>query len=46
MSAKINNCVTIHTGRVFEITTENITLSNGVTVDIDILRHPGASAIV
>ncbi|MCP4353383.1 MAG: NUDIX hydrolase [Desulfobacterales bacterium] len=46
MSAKINNCVTIHTGRVFKITTENITLSNGVTVDIDILRHPGASAIV
>ncbi|MCP4112487.1 MAG: NUDIX hydrolase [Desulfobacteraceae bacterium] len=28
------------------MTTENITLSNGVTVDIDILRHPGASAIV
>jgi ADP-ribose pyrophosphatase len=25
---------------------ENITLQNGVTTDIDVIRHPGASAIV
>jgi ADP-ribose pyrophosphatase len=31
---------------VFDILSENITLPNGVTTDIDILRHPGAAAIV
>ncbi len=46
MNASVNKCVTLHQGRVFTMVTENITLSNGVTVDIDILRHPGAAAIV
>jgi len=46
MSAKLNRKTTIHRGRVFDLITENITLSNGATVDIDVLRHPGASVIV
>jgi ADP-ribose pyrophosphatase len=31
---------------VFNLVTENITLENGVTLDIDIIHHPGAAAIV
>jgi ADP-ribose pyrophosphatase len=46
MAAKINRTVTLHRGRVFELLRENITLENGVSVDLDIIRHPGASAIV
>jgi ADP-ribose pyrophosphatase len=44
--AKVNAVHPIHTGRVFELRKENITLPNGITLDIDIIRHPGASAIV
>jgi ADP-ribose diphosphatase len=36
----------LHKGRVFDVTTENVRLSNGVTVDMEIIRHPGAAAIV
>lgn len=46
MSARINRKTRIHRGRVFELITENITLSNGATVDTDVLRHPGAAVIV
>lgn len=46
MSVKVNTRVTRHQGRVFTLLTENITLENGVTVDIDLIRHPGAAAIV
>jgi len=44
--AKVNAVQPIHTGRVFELQKENITLPNGITLDIEIIRHPGASAIV
>jgi 8-oxo-dGTP pyrophosphatase MutT (NUDIX family) len=46
MIAKINKTVTLSQGRVFDFRRENVTLENGVTVDLDIVRHPGASAIV
>jgi len=46
MPVSVNNSVTIHQGRVFKMMSENITLANGVSIDIDIIRHPGASAIV
>lgn len=46
MGARVNHRVTLHEGRVFKLTKENITLDNGVTIDLDIIRHPGASAIV
>jgi len=45
-TAKINARKTIHQGRVFRLTQENVTLENGVTIDLDIVHHPGASAIV
>jgi ADP-ribose pyrophosphatase len=46
MTAVINRHEEIYQGRVFTMVRENVTLDNGVTVDIDTLRHPGASAIV
>ncbi len=46
MTARVNNTTMIHKGRVFELIRENITLGNGFTMDIDLIRHPGASAIV
>jgi ADP-ribose pyrophosphatase len=46
VNAKVNAVVPIHEGRVFTLQKENITLPNGVTLNIDIIRHPGASAIV
>lgn len=35
-----------HTGRVFGLYVESVELANGVTVDLDVIRHPGAAAIV
>jgi len=46
METKVNNTQTIHSGRVFDFTVENVSLSNGVTIDLEVIRHPGASAIV
>ena len=46
MSAKVNKRSILHKGRVFTLLRENITLENGVTVDLDVVRHPGASAVV
>jgi len=46
MSAKVNKSTILHEGRVFTILEENVTLANGVTTDLDIIHHPGASAIV
>ena len=46
MIAKVNSRNALHQGRVFRLDKENITLGNGVNIDMDIIRHPGASAIV
>lgn len=46
MTARVNHKKSLYRGRVFDFTVENITLENGVTCDLDIIRHPGASAIV
>ncbi|MDY6881720.1 MAG: NUDIX hydrolase [Desulfatiglans sp.] len=46
MLAKVNRRVTIHEGRVFQMVSENITLANGASVNMEIIHHPGASAIV
>jgi ADP-ribose pyrophosphatase len=44
--AKVNSVKALHQGRVFRLDKENVTLNNGVNVDLDIVRHPGASAMV
>jgi 8-oxo-dGTP pyrophosphatase MutT (NUDIX family) len=46
MLAKVNSTETLHEGRVFRVVRENVTLPNGVSIDLDIVRHPGASAVV
>ncbi|MDM8538333.1 NUDIX hydrolase [Desulfobacterales bacterium HSG17] len=46
MSVIINHCNEIYSGRIFNMVRENVTLKNGVTIDIDTIHHPGASAIV
>ena len=46
MNTTINQSVTLHEGKIFRLVRENVTLENGVTVDLDIIHHPGASAIV
>jgi ADP-ribose pyrophosphatase len=43
---KVNRKEVIHQGRVIKLVGENVTLENGVTVDLDLIDHPGASAIV
>jgi ADP-ribose pyrophosphatase len=45
-SVTINSSTEIYQGRVFKLVKENIVLPNGAAVDIDVLRHPGAAAMV
>lgn len=46
MRARRNHTRNVHSGRVFELRVDNVTLENGVTVDMEVIRHPGAAAIV
>ena len=46
MSAEIHERKQVHTGRVFTLVTETVTLSNGTRADLDVIEHPGATAIV
>ncbi len=46
VNAKVNDIRRIHTGRVFHIDQEDVTLENGVRIKMEIIRHPGAAAIV
>ncbi len=46
MTAKIHDTARIYEGRVITVTKEMVTLENGVSTDLDIIRHPGATAII
>ena len=46
MPVKVNQRRVVHTGRVFDFTVENVTFANGLTLDLEVIRHPGASAVV
>ena len=46
MSAKVNNRMEIHQGKVYSLIKENVTLDNGVTTDVEFIEHPGATAII
>jgi ADP-ribose pyrophosphatase len=46
MAYKVNSVERVHKGRVFSLNRENVTLPNGVTADLDVVRHPGAAAVV
>lgn len=43
---RTNRQTLIYTGRVFNVFQENITLPNDVRMNMDVIRHPGAAAIV
>jgi ADP-ribose pyrophosphatase len=46
MSVIINRKEIAYAGRAFRVFSENITLPSGVTTELDVIRHPGAAAIV
>jgi ADP-ribose pyrophosphatase len=46
LSATVERRRTIHRGRVFSLDSERLSLANGTSVDLDVIRHPGAAAIV
>ena len=46
MTATINSRKTLYRGRIFELVSENITLENGVTTNMEFVHHPGAAGIV
>lgn len=46
ISHKLIMTKNIYTGRVVTLNIDTVTLPNGVTVDLEIVRHPGASAVV
>ena len=41
-----NRQTLIHKGRVFNVFQETVTLPNGASIKLDVIRHPGAAAIV
>ncbi|MBW2094086.1 MAG: NUDIX hydrolase [Deltaproteobacteria bacterium] len=46
METKVLEKTLLHQGRVFKLIREKMRLPNGTTVDLDIIRHPGAAAMV
>jgi ADP-ribose pyrophosphatase len=46
MTATVNHSRLLHSGRVFDFFKDSITLQNGTSLDLEIIRHPGAAAIV
>ena len=46
MPTQVNSQITLHEGRIFRLIRENVTLENGVVTELDVIRHPGAAAIV
>lgn len=44
--AQVHKIHGIHTGRVFSLVQEEITLPNGFTTTLEVIRHPGAAAMV
>jgi 8-oxo-dGTP pyrophosphatase MutT (NUDIX family) len=46
MTVQTNSRTLIYTGRVFNLHQEAVTLPNGTAIKLDVIRHPGAAAIV
>jgi ADP-ribose pyrophosphatase len=40
------NSKLIHRGRVFDLVKEQVALPNGMTADMEVIRHPGAAAVL
>lgn len=46
MSVKVNTSRLLHSGRVFNMFQDNVTLENNTSISLEVIRHPGAAAIV
>lgn len=46
MTSRVEQREVVRKGRVFDFTVETVTLPNGNRLNMDIIRHPGAAAIV
>jgi len=46
MPVKIHEITSLYNGRIFNVALERVTLPNGVTKNREVVRHPGASAMV
>ena len=46
MSVKVHKTTTLYTGKIFDVVLEKVTLPNGAVKDREIVRHPGAAAMV
>lgn len=46
MSSRCKESSVVHEGRVFVLHRDRVTLPNGIDTTLDIIRHPGAAAIV
>ena len=44
--ARVHEVREIHRGKVFRLDQERVTLPNGFTTTLEVIRHPGASAMV
>jgi len=46
MSVKVHEIRNLYSGKIFDVTIERITLPNGMIKDREVVRHPGAAAMV
>jgi len=46
MSVKVHKTTNLYTGKIFDVVLEKVTLPNGAVKDREIVRHPGAAAMV
>jgi ADP-ribose pyrophosphatase len=46
MSVKVNKITNLYKGKIFDVALEKVTLPNGMIKDREVVRHPGAAAMV
>ena len=46
MSIKVHEIKDIYNGKIFDVVVEKVTLPNGMTKNREVVRHPGAAAMV
>jgi ADP-ribose pyrophosphatase len=46
LKAIVNESREVYRGRVFQLLQETVTLPNGLTTKLELIRHPGAAAVV
>jgi ADP-ribose pyrophosphatase len=46
MSVEVHDVTTLYNGKIFDVALEKVTLPNGVVKNREVVRHPGAAAMV